>query len=69
MFRNKQKQEPIIPHDIPDTPRTKVAMDIFQLGEKPYIASGGYTTNFFDISQFLNKLSSTVVVHAIHLVF
>ena len=55
--RNKQKQEPIIPHDITDTPWTKVVMDIFHLGGKPYLALVDYTTNFFDISQYqINSL-------------
>ena len=34
--RTKQKQEPIIPHDIPDTPWTNVAMDIFHLVSRLY---------------------------------
>ena len=36
--RNKQKQEPIIPHGMPHTSWTKVATDIFHLGGKPYLA-------------------------------
>ena len=62
--RKKQKQEPIIPHDITDTLWTKV--DIFHLGGKPYLALVDYTTlvDFFDISQLPDKLSSTVVIHA-----
>ena len=64
--RNKQKQEPVIPHDIPDTPWTKIAMDIFHIGGKLYLALVDCTINFFNISQLSNKLSSTVVVHAKH---
>lgn len=41
-------------------------MDIFHVGGKPYVAFVDYTTNFFDISQLPNKLSSKVVVHAKH---
>ena len=65
--RNKQKQEPITPHDIPNTPWTKVATVIFHLGRKPYLAIVDYTTNFFDISQLPHKLSSMVVIHVKHL--
>ena len=64
---NKEKQEPIIPNDIPDIPWTKVAMDIFHLGGKLYLALFDYTTSFFDISQLPDELSSTVVVHEKHL--
>ena len=35
--RNKQKQEPIIPHDIPYTLWTKVTIDIFHLGGIPKV--------------------------------
>ena len=33
---------------------------------RPYLAIVDYTTNFFDISQFPDKLSSTVVIHVKH---
>ena len=67
--RNKQKQELITPHDIPNTPWTKIMMDFFHLGRKPYLTIVNYTTNFFDISQLPEKLPSTVVIHAKHLFF
>ena len=42
-------------------------MDIFHLGRKLYLAIVDYTTNFFNISQLPDKLSSMVVIHAKHL--
>ena len=41
-------------------------MDIFHLGRKLYLALVDYTTNFFDISQLPDKLSSKVVIHEKH---
>ena len=41
-------------------------MDIFPLRRKPYLVIVDYTTNFFDISQLPDKLSSTIVIHAKH---
>ena len=41
-------------------------MDIFHLGRKLYLAIVDYTTNFFDISQLPDKLSSKVVIHEKH---
>ena len=66
-YRNKQSNEPIINHEIPTIPWTKVGTDIFHLRGKPYLIIVDYTTNFFDISQLPNKLSSTVVAHTKHL--
>ena len=45
--RNKRRKEPIIQHDVQDIPWTKVAMDIFHLGGKRYLALVDYATNFF----------------------
>ena len=67
--RNKQKQEPIIPHNMTDTAWKKVATDIFQVVGKPYLALVNYTTNFLDITQLPNKLSSTLVVRVKYFFF
>ena len=64
--RNRQTQKPIIPQDIPDTPWTKVAINIFHLKGNTNLALVDYTTNSFHITQLTNKLSSTVVAHAKH---
>ena len=37
--------------------------DLFRLKSKSYLIVVDYTSNFFDISQLLDKLSSTVVTH------
>ena len=65
--RDKQKQEPITPHDIPLHGQKIVAIDIFHLGREPYLAIVDYTTGFFDIIHLPGKLSSMVVIHAKHL--
>ena len=67
--RNRQTQKPIIPQDIPDTPWTKVAINIFHLKGNTNLALVDYTTNSFHITQLTNKLSSTVVAHAKHFLF
>ena len=66
-YRNKQSNEPIINHEIPAIPWSKVGTDIFHLRGKPYLITVDYTTIFFDISQLPNRLSSTVVTHTKHL--
>ena len=64
-YRNKQSNEPIINHKIPTISWTKVGTDILRLWGKPYLIIVDYT-NFFDISQLPNKLSSTVITHTKH---
>ena len=43
--------------------KTKVGTDLFCLKSKSYLIVVDYTSNFFDISQLPDKLSSTVVTH------
>ena len=62
-YQNKQQSERVIPHEIPLVPWTKVGTDIFCLKSKSYLIVVDYTSNFFDISQLPDKLSSTVVTH------
>ena len=53
----------MIPHEIPVVPWSKVGTDLFDLESKSYLIVVDYTTNFYDISQIPDKLSSTVVTH------
>ena len=47
IHRNKLAAECEIQHEIPDTPWTKVAMDLFELESKHYVIVVDYTTNYF----------------------
>ena len=62
-YLNKQAQESIIPHDIPEMPWTKIGTDLFELDGKNYLIIVDYTTNFYDICEIANKESETVVLH------
>ena len=66
-YQNKQKSERVIPHEIPLVPWTKVGTDLFCLKSKSYLIVVDYTSNFFDISQLPDKLSSTVMTHTKHI--
>ena len=46
--------EPIIHREIPKTPWTKIATDIFHLYNKAYVVIIDYTTRYFDIQMFDN---------------
>ena len=57
--RNKQQKEPLIEHEIPDTPWTKVASDLFTLCGHDYVIVTDYFSKFVEIERFPNKSSTT----------
>ena len=61
--RNQQPPEPLIEHDIPESPWTKVATDTFTLFRKPYLLVVDYTSKFFDVQLLPDKESPTVINH------
>ena len=62
-YQNRQREEPALNHEIPETPWTKVGTDLFHLFNKTYLLVVDYTTNFFEISQLPDAESQTVVSH------
>ena len=59
--RNKQQKEPLIEHEIPDTPWTKVASDLFTLCGHDYVIVTDYFSKFVEIERLPNKSSATVI--------
>ena len=59
--RNKQQKEPLIEHEIPDTPWTKVASDLFTLCGHDYVIVTDYFSKFVEIERLPNKSSTTVI--------
>ena len=62
-YRNKQSSEPLIYHEIPDVPWTKIGTDLFHVAGKHFLILVDYTSNYFDISELPNCESSTIVQH------
>ena len=62
-FQNLQKDEPLLFHDIPDTPWVKVATDLFTLDSNDYLLVVDDNSNYFDLSLIPDKQSSTVALH------
>jgi hypothetical protein len=63
-YRNKQQKEPLIQHEIPIIPWTKVGTDLFECFNKDYLIIVDYTSKFFEISELHhNTHSSTIVNH------
>ena len=59
--RNKQQKEPLIEHEIPDTPWTKVASDLFTLCGHDDVIVTDYFSKFVEIERLPNKSSTTVI--------
>ena len=47
---NREKREPLLPHDIPSTPWTKVACDLFTTYGKEYLLIIDYHSQYFEIA-------------------
>ena len=62
-YQLKQKKEPLIPHNVPVVPWSKVGTDLCHLKNKDYVIVVDYTTNYFDLSKPPNTRSSTVIAH------
>ena len=59
--RNKQQKEPLIEHEIPDAPWTKVASDLFTLCGHDYVIVTDYFSKFVEIERLPDKSSPTVI--------
>ena len=48
--QSSQQREPLLPHEIPKTPWTKVGKDFFEFRGRHYLIMTDYTTNWFEVS-------------------
>lgn len=60
-YETKQQKEPLIQHECPDRPWSKVASDLFQLNEKNYLITVDYASNFWEVDYLENTTSRTVI--------
>ena len=56
----QQQREPLIPHEIPSEPWTKLASDLFQLDGRDYIILTDYHTKFPIVRQLSSTTSASV---------
>ena len=60
-FQRKQSAEPILEHEIPTEPWSKVASDLFSVGGKDYLIIVHYNSKY--VSQIPDKSSQIVIQH------
>ncbi|KAK3736765.1 hypothetical protein QZH41_008005 [Actinostola sp. cb2023] len=61
--RNKNTNEPLLPHSIPERPWQKVGSDIFEYQGKSYLLVIDYYSKYIETSLVKDKTASTVVTH------
>ncbi len=66
--RSQQQKEPLMPHDVPEEPWSKVAMDLYSLNGKDYLIVVDYTSNFPEVA-LLSGTTSTQVITRIKSIF
>ena len=60
-FQPTQTREPMLSYDIPETPWSTVALDLFQLKNKDYVVLVDYYSDYFEV-QKMSKTTSTAVI-------
>ncbi|MFI5407627.1 MAG: RNase H-like domain-containing protein, partial [Nitrososphaerales archaeon] len=60
-YRNNQRREPLIPHEIPDRPWCKLGADIFHLYGKDYLLVVDYFSKYPEIALLPDKTSNSVI--------
>ena len=62
-LRARNPKEPLIPHDVPERPRQKVAADIMTFKSRDYIVAVDSYSKYPKIALLENKIASNVIIH------
>ena len=60
-YRNALQREPLIEHDVPDSPWIKVGIDLFSLFHKEYVIIVDYHSKFTEIVPLRNETANCVI--------
>lgn len=60
-FRSAQTKEPMMPHEVPNTPWEICATDLFELHKDTYIVLACYYSKFFEVKKINSSSSKTVI--------
>ena len=61
-YEISQRKETLHPHEIPDRPWAKVAVDLFELNNRHYLATADYYSNYWEVDG-LESSTSKAVIH------
>ena len=62
-YRNSQCKEPMLPHEIPDRPWSKLGADLFELHRENYLLLVDYYSNFFEVMKLTSTKTPTIIKH------
>ena len=62
-YRNSQCKEPMLPHEIPDRPWSKLGADLFELHHENYLLLVDYYSNFFEVMKLTSTKTPTIIKH------
>lgn len=57
----EQGQEPMLPHDAPNRPWNKVAVDLFQFRNKDFLITVDYFTGFYEVQSMHTTRASALI--------
>ncbi|XP_055385810.1 uncharacterized protein K02A2.6-like [Condylostylus longicornis] len=60
-YKYSEPREPLISHDIPEMPFSKIGLDIMELNAKSFLIIGDYYSKYLDIIPLYNKTARTIV--------
>ena len=67
--RNRHQKETLLPHDIPKTPWTKVACDLFTIYGKDYLLIVDYHSKYFEVAPLEKPADAPSVIRATKKIF
>lgn len=56
-----QPKEPLISHEVPDRPWSKLGCDLFDLNQKAYLVTVDYFSDYFEIDRLFDKTGKEVI--------
>ena len=60
-YSSEQQRQPLIPREIPERPRQRVACDIFTLQGKDYLCTVDYYSGFFEVDKLEKKDAKQII--------
>lgn len=60
-YQNNNVKEPLLSHDVPDLPFSKIGVDIMEFKKKNYLVTYDYTTKWLDVKLIPSKSASSII--------
>ena len=60
-YRNSQCNEPMLPHETPDRPWSKLGAELFELHHENYLLLVDYYSNFFEVMKLTSTKTPTII--------